>query len=311
MLARHVNLFQVAVQVFGGRLLHGQVGISDNGVHGRADIVAHVEQELALGKAPFYGADFFTFHQFVLFADLVLHIQHNHQPDKDNGKEHDAGKYQHVAGNFVGGFCIQELCHPHDGGIQEQGEQHHARDGHAAVFGEGTPANGAPVKDKAQQAPQRQEQEGCRTHGFHGGKPGHKLHHHEDNGYDSADTAGHTNFGVVFGLCDFPGRSRHVAEPYNGAEGCQVHEPVQRVSAQKRKHNGNDHDEQDAVGGLRESVRKDTVFGHGGKDAHDGAVTAYKPGQDGGNGSDSQDHKAKGSHNLFYPVENGHGNDPL
>ena len=165
-LAGQIDLCQVFLYNRRIRFRLRQIGIADDRVHGGADIVGHVEQELAFGQAAFDRTDLLALDGFVLFLHDVLNVEHHGQADKDDQEQDEAapddGRF-HLFGCFSG---HQPLSHPHEHGIEEQYKQDHTGGGHAAVFRQGAARNRSPVEHKAQQAPEGKEQERLAAHGL-------------------------------------------------------------------------------------------------------------------------------------------------
>jgi predicted RNA-binding protein with RPS1 domain len=74
MLAGALDLRQIVALRIGGRLLQSEVRIAQDRVHGRPDVVGHVEKEPALGKASLHGADPLPLGGFMLDTDQPLDV---------------------------------------------------------------------------------------------------------------------------------------------------------------------------------------------------------------------------------------------
>ena len=74
MLAGALDLRQIVALRIGGRLLQSEVRIAQDRVHGRPDVVGHVEKEPALGKASLHGADLLPLGGFMHDTDQPLDV---------------------------------------------------------------------------------------------------------------------------------------------------------------------------------------------------------------------------------------------
>ena len=248
MLAGTVDLIKISADLRRIRFLSCQIDISDDRVHRGADIMRHIKQEPALGKAAFHRMDLFPFGRFVFRTDDILHIQHH-----SKAHEYDCNKDEAAPGkSLLHLVCVfsgdKQLCHPHECGIDQQGKQNNARCGYAAVFRERTPDDSPPVEHKAKKAPERKKQESLAAHRLPSRQAWNKLNNDKDCRQDRPDHPRYSRFFVSFSPCQLPGCGRRISETDDRAKGCKIHKPVQRISAEQRKQDGQHHNKHDTVG---------------------------------------------------------------
>ena len=121
-----VNLAEILMNLLQRRLFACEIRITYDGIHGRTDIVGHIEKKLAFCKAGFHSADLLTLGNLVLFPHHILDIQHDHEPDKDDEQQNNAADGQGRT-NFPDGILpCQKFCDPHQGRIYQQNKQNGA-----------------------------------------------------------------------------------------------------------------------------------------------------------------------------------------
>lgn len=98
-------------------------------------------------------------------------------------------------------------------------------------------------------------------------------------------------FPSIFAI--FQAAGGRVSKAHDGPEGSEIDEPVQGVPPQEGEDDGDDHDKEDAVGGLGEPFGEYPVLRHGGQDPGGGAVAADDARKDGRKGGDGHDHNAR------------------
>ena len=62
---------------------------SDNGIHGRPDIMGHIKEEAALGQGTLHGVDLLPLRELMLLPDQVLDVQHHTKARKDDKEENE------------------------------------------------------------------------------------------------------------------------------------------------------------------------------------------------------------------------------
>ena len=212
MLAGALDLLQI-VRCLRGHVLHlfRQIGVTDDGVHGGADVVAHVGEEGALGPAAGLRVELLRLHALLPLHHGAVEVEHDHKRDHNDQHLHPAVA-RHVPGDLVhllleveirvrGVLLVQNdtvfrqlrhivaaqlaqnpvgslmggLPQPEHGGEEDHKEERHP---HRRAFAEAVPgvlAEHAAKEQEAQNAPHDQNQIG--GHGQTADRP--EVRHHE------------------------------------------------------------------------------------------------------------------------------------
>jgi len=184
------------------------------------------------------------------------------------------------------------LDKPHQHGIKQQSEKNSAGSRDPFKIGELALTHGSPVKDKSQKAPDCQHQKRGGAHGLQTADPGSEMDQGKDPGQCRAQKPRHPYVAVSFPCRDPGGSSRSIGKSDRCAEGRELHEPVQRISAQKSEEARNCHDKDDTEGGLIEFTGQDPVLRHRGQHADCGPVGSDDSCQDRCQRGDRDDHDA-------------------
>lgn len=308
--ARIVDLAKEAAHLLRRVFLHRQIRVADDRVHRRPDVVGHIEEELALRQRALHGADLVPLELLILLPHDVLHEEHDGEAHEDD-EQHEEAAEGDLPFRFIEAFRRHQLLSdPHDGRIEQQREENHAGGGHAAVLREIALRDRPEVKQEAEKAPQRQQEECLAAHGLECRNPRHDLHDAEDDRDDESYGAGRRH--AFYALCpaDLARRRRGVAEGDDRAEARQVHEPVQRVPAEQGEQDRKCHDKDDADRCLRKCLGQDSVLRHRRQDAHRRAVPADDAGHNRGHGGHRHDDDARRAEQRLCRIEGGHGDHP-
>ena len=263
----------------------GQRRIAHDGVHGRADIVAHIGKERTLGLAAHFRQQLLFFcHLLAAQYDLV-NQRYNSQHDQ-NQNQLDHRVFQQYAMNLVhlvfqeeGGrngfiYCtenmvllhqqfvivadpryglyrhgLEGLMYPYHGSNDDQGRHPHPAGGGFAK----TPA--AVFLQQIQEEQAAQDTPDNKDHIGFNLQPGRYVLNRQEqvqrekNGADTSQKAGGFHQPVPFFLCQ-PER-RIGSEPihHDGPYGGHVHDPADGCPAQERHDDGHRHDKQDGIAG--------------------------------------------------------------
>ena len=265
------------------RILQGNVVQADDGVHGGADLVAHVGQKAGLGAAGFLGEDLFALD--LLFAAVddrgdVEQRDHrdHHKGDLDEAVlgegiiepvnlfiDHLLRAVVHVVGmgnavflekfhivlvDVVDGLrrCgVGGLAHPDEGAEQRQRQHDDPHDGGTAHVLRLIPQQQEAEGDQAQHAPQREDKIGLMRQRGDGQQVRHQIIQQQDQREGHADQTGDFHDPVVHLPRGFQRGGGDIGVGDRRADRCHVHDPADCRAAEKRDEDGDPHDEKDGV----------------------------------------------------------------
>ena len=126
MLAGALDLGQVILQLRRFSLLFGEGRVAYDGIHGRADVMRHVEEELAFCEAPLYSSNLLALDRLVLDPDQILNVEHDDE-SHEHDEEQDATACHQRRACCLDGFALHDrLRKPHQRRVNKQGKQHDA-----------------------------------------------------------------------------------------------------------------------------------------------------------------------------------------
>ena len=286
---RGVNLGQVFLDLLGGRLRFArQVGVADNGIHGRAQVVTHVRKEYGLCLVGFLGNMLFVV-QFLftlLLRAVDVHHDENAQDDEESFYQvvlqlgitdkvhllfHEVLFLYHLGfghGNmhlfmqirmeladmhndFLG-LVVGDLAFPHHRREQQYEQHGHPHDGRLAETVLLVAHEHGPVNDEPHNAPRHQNHEGFRGNCVHVPKRRRKREEKEEGGYYDTQDSGkvqHRLSPAGFTAGNFHYPRRNIQINDRCTDGGDVHNPADGRSPEERNNAGKEHHVDNAVVG--------------------------------------------------------------
>ena len=307
------------------RIPQGDVVQTDDRVHGRSDLMAHIGEETGFRPAGILGEGLFDFRFPLPLLGVGIDIEKNHQSGDDQD-DLDQNRYGESVADRLNPFrrsaggmqsTVGGLVHPDAGGEDNQAEQHnpgHCRPAQAPVF---ILLQDRPENNEAEDTPGGQNQIGLGGHGCDGNDVRDQELQGEQQGNNHADDA-HDGVEPVFqGFCLLPGGGGGEGVGNGGADGGYIHNPADGRAAEEGQEHGDQQNAEDRPAGhpvfvqFSDFSREQLIFRQGGEETAESDIVADKAGEDAAEGGDAEDCAAGGAQSAVSCKEGGLGGQAL